>query len=244
MKEIAIIIPIHELNGDNEKEMLLSAIDNVKKCQKNTKIKLNTYIVTPLSLDKTITKGCKVIKNEGSTDFASQVNLAVNTVSEEYFSILEFDDQYNVKWFSMVEEYYKTNEDVSVFLPINIASSNAGGYRMFINEQVWAIGYSSELGFIDHKCLSNMDFFNLTGGVFKKSDFESVGMFSIENQPALTYDFLFKATKKGLRVYVVPKEGYKHILDREGSFTDVISKEYTQEEIETMIKSVFSSKNN
>lgn len=49
MKDIAVIIPVHALKDDTEKDMLVRAINNVKECQKNYDGKLKTYIVTPLS---------------------------------------------------------------------------------------------------------------------------------------------------------------------------------------------------
>ena len=138
MKDIAVIIPVHELKDDAEEKLLVKAINNVKECQKYYEHNLNIYIVTPLLLKNEITQGCSVIVNNGDTDFCSQVNLAANIVVEEFFSILEFDDEYNEKWFSMVKRYYYTNEDVSLFLPINVQIVSKEGYRQFANEAPWA----------------------------------------------------------------------------------------------------------
>ena len=225
MKDIAVIIPVHALKDDTEKDMLVRAINNVKECQKNYDGKLKTYIVTPLSLDKDIVKSVdEVIFNIGRADFCSQVNLGALTVKEDYFSILEFDDEYNEKWFSMVKHYYYTNEDVSLFLPINV--------QIISNETPWAMEFSEKLGYIDFKCLENYYGFNITGGVFNRDDFNRIGGLKYYIGVAFNYEFLLRLTNKKLKVFVVPKEGYKHVIDRDNSLTDICSKQFTQDEID------------
>lgn len=232
MKDIAVIIPVHELKDDTEKNLLVNAINNVKKCQEKYEYKLNTYIVTPLSLDENIIGDCQVITNTGETDYCSQVNLAAQTVKEEYFSVLEFDDEYNERWFSMVHNYFYTNEDVSVFLPINIQIFSHEDYRQFANEAPWAMQFSQELGFVDFKCLENYYGINLTGGVFNRDDFNRVGGFKPSIQVAFNYEFLLRVTNKKLKVFIVPKEGYRHVIDRENSLTDICGKKFSQEEVD------------
>lgn len=232
MKDIAVIIPVHELNNNNEMDLLLNAIKNVKKCQENYDYKLNTYIVTPLSLDEGITNGCTVIFNNGDTDFCSQVNYAAQNVTEDYFSILEYDDEYNEKWFSMANKYFYGNEDVSVFLPINIQIISKEDYRQFANEAPWAMQFSKELGFVDFKCLDNYYGMNITGGIFNRNDFIRIGGLKPSIQVAFNYEFLLRVTNKKLKVFVVPKEGYRHIIDRDNSLTDICGKKFTQEEVD------------
>lgn len=232
MKDIAVIIPVHNLNGDVEKNLLINAINNVKECKKYYKNKLNTYIVTPIKLDSNIIGECNVIINDGDTDFCSQINFAANNITEDYFSILEFDDEYNPKWFSMVEKYFYTNEDVSLFLPINIQIVSKENYRQFANETPWALEFSQELGYIDFKCLANYYGFNITGGVFNRNDFIRIGGLKSSIQIAFNYEFLLRLTNKKLKVFVVPKEGYKHVIDRDNSLTDICGSKFTQTEVD------------
>lgn len=232
MKDIAVIIPVHELKDDTEKELLMRAINNVKECQKNYDGKLNIYIVTPLLLKQKITDGCTVLINDGSTDFCSQINFAAKNVTEDYFSILEFDDEYNEKWFSMAKKYFYTNEDVSLFLPINVQIISKEGYRQFANETPWALEFSQELGYIDFNCLANYYGFNITGGIFNRTDFIRIGGLKSSIQVAFNYEFLLRITNKKLKVFVVPKEGYKHIIDRDNSLTDICGEKFTQDEVD------------
>lgn len=232
MKDIAVIIPVDELHDDTEKKMLINAINNVKKCQKNYEYKLTTYIVTPLTLDKDIVSDCEIINNTGATDFCSQINFAAQHITEDYFSILEMDDEYNEKWFSMVHQYFYAHEDVSLFLPINVQIISKEGYRQFANEAPWALQFSQELGYVDFKCLENYYGLNITGGVFNRSDFNRVGGLKPSIQVAFNYEFLLRITNKHLKVFVVPKEGYHHVIDRENSLTDICTKKFTQEEVD------------
>lgn len=232
MKDIAIIIPVHNLQNDSEIDLLNNAIDNVKKCQEHYEYQLKPYIVTPLPLPKKVNEGCEILINHGKTDFCSQVNFGAQNVKEEYFSILEFDDEYNEKWFSMAHDYFYTHEDVSLFLPINIQIISKEGYRQFANEAPWALEFSQELGFIDFKSLNGFYGFNITGGIFNRDDFNKIGGLKPSIQVAFNYEFLLRLTNKKLKVFVVPKEGYNHVIDRDNSLTDVCANKFTQEEID------------
>lgn len=238
MKDIAIILPIHEWNEDIH-QLTIKAIDSVNRNKSNyTFGKLPLFIVTPPDIHNQVEETLHkcytteatdsmhlLINTSEHFDFCSQINFAVNFVKQTYsdcsfFSILEFDDEYSPKWFKMAADYYNGNEDVSVFLPVNILHTSDSDNFNFVNELVLATSFSNELGFIDFDCLQNCSLFNLTGGIFNIDDFLSVGGFKPSIEVAFNYEFLLRTTSKGLRVMVVPKEGYYHIMDRKGSLTD------------------------
>ena len=106
MKEInniAVILPVHELN-DETKELFKNAVESVK-----------TQMVRPDELIVVVPKGSDaaayvqgfdfgdysksvvVAENDGETDFSSQVNYGVSVAKSEWFSILEYDDEYAMK---------------------------------------------------------------------------------------------------------------------------------------------------
>ena len=132
----------------------------------------------------------------------------------------------------MVKKYYYTNEDVSLFLPINVQIVSKEGYRQFANEAPWALEFSQGLGYIDFRSLANYYGVNITGGVFNRDDFNRIGGLKPSIQVAFNYEFLLRLTNKKLKVFVVPKEGYKHVIDRDNSLTDVCSTKFTQDEID------------
>lgn len=249
MKDISIIIPIHKLT-ENTKTTLHNAFMSVMK---NRDIycngELKVVMVIPSTFDKVdylqneyIEKYNNVIivKNEGPTDFCSQINYGVNYIQENnlssFFSILEYDDEFSPKWFKMVSEYYYGNEDVSVFLPVNVQCNSDKSKWQFCNEMVLATSFSNELGFIDRDCLENCTSFNLTGGVFNVQDYLAIGGLKPSIQVAFNYEFLLRLTNKSYKAYVIPKEGYIHIVGREDSLTDMYIKTMNEKTIDEWFK--------
>lgn len=223
IKELMVVVPVHEYN-ETVKEYLEKALLSVESNRENTETKLITTVVGPEDVIKEINNSMGNVKatfntfvNSGSTDFCSQVNSVVYDKKPEYFSILEFDDTYSSKWFKMVNDYYYTNEDVSLFLPINTQHNVLDNSYRFENEIIWASSFSNEMGYIDNECLQTYTAFNITGGVFNGDDFISVGGLKPSMSVSATYEFLLRLTGKGLKVFVVPKEGYIHTVLRENS---------------------------
>lgn len=220
MEEIVVIIPVHEYN-DKIKEMLTNAISNLNtpiciSCLEETGNKIEADFTTPLMI-------CTVAKN---SKFQTLVNAAVKHLHKnkyKWFSILEFDDTYNGFWFDEVHNYYKTNPDVSVFLPLTqlIMEDEKNGLSFvgYGNEAPWASAFSNEIGFIDFEVLSNYFDFYLTGGVFNIDDFVSVGGLKESMELTFWYEFLLRLTNKEKKVYVIPKLGYNHLVNRLGSLS-------------------------
>ena len=238
MKDITIIIPVHKID-DTILTYLKNALASVRENQKNYDNKLRTLIVCINDKDKKrLYKELEeyefdvLVNNTDKTDYCSQINTAAKFIDTDYFSILEFDDEYTPKWFKMAAEYYYTNEDVSVFLPINIHYEEEDRrICQFCNEIVWANEFSKEMGYIDFDCLENFYGFNLTGGIFNTKDFLQIGGFKPSIKVAFNHEFLLRLTNKKLKAFVVPKEGYKHVLNRKDSLTDEYTKTLSEDEI-------------
>jgi len=240
MNDITIIIPVHKYNADI-KEMLTKAFESVRQNQENyTNGKLIPLVIAPDEVlealggdfgNKEFYKECR--NDSEKTDFCSQINFAVKKgVDTDYFSILEFDDIYTENWFEMARKYFITNESVSVFLPINIFTIGGSNEYMFANDIVWSYTFTKDLGYIDFNVLQDYAGFNLTGGIFNTKDFKSVGGLKSNIKVAFNYEFLLRLTKKELKVFVVPKEGYIHTLNREDNLTDTYNKTLSGKEIE------------
>lgn len=222
MKDITVIIPV--LKNQLESHDLVTAVDSVKECQKYyTDGELSVLIVTePCEIDYTAFSGIKyqyIVNHTGACDYCSQINFGVKNVKTEFFSILEYDDYYHKKWFNMFNNYYATNEDVSIFLPINVLHNAKTNEREFVNDMIWSNGFANEIGYIDFDCLQASGSFNLTGGIFKTSDWLG---YKPSISVAFNYEYLLRATKKDReqKVFVIPKEGYHHEIFRENSLSD------------------------
>lgn len=242
MNNITIIIPIHKIDQVSDKNLLIASINSVVNNTKNYQGTLTTLIVSSDNIYEDVKDvidkfninndyHVDVICNKGESDFCSQINYAVDFVKDDYFSILEYDDTYTEKWFTMANSYFYGNEDVSVFLPINIQHNDEKTKWQFGNELVWASSFSNEIGYIDFDCLQNCSVFNLTGGIFNKKDFIRIGKLKPSIKVSFNYEFLLRATNLKLKVFVVPKEGYIHTIGRTNSLTDIYDNTLSDSEI-------------
>lgn len=232
MKDITVIIPVLEAQLDSNE--LVNAVNSVKECQKYYNDgKLKVLIVVEKvenGFDYTAFDDIKykyIVNDSGKYDYCSQINFGVKHVDTEYFSILEYDDYYMKKWFNMFKNYYDTNEDVSVFLPINVLHNAKTNEREFVNDIIWSNGFANQIGYIDFECLQATASFNLTGGIFKTKDW-------LEYNPSISiafnYDYLLRATSKKQKVFVIPKEGYHHELFNKGSLSEYYMNNITNDE--------------
>ncbi len=235
-KDITVIIPI--LSEQLLSTELETAVKSVEACREHYKdgdIKIITVLPKECDYDYPSylvdnTNNTRIVVNDSKkTDYCSQVNFGVKHVDTEYFSILEFDDTYAPKWFKMFSEYYNTHEDVSVFLPINVVSNIKDNLHGFVNEIAWSSSFSSNIGEIDFDCLQDCASFNLTGGIFKTKDW-------CEYKPSIkvsfNYEYLLRITSKKQKVYVIPKEGYHHVLYKDGSLTEKYKQEISDQDVE------------
>lgn len=226
MKEInniSVILPVHELNEET-KQLFTNAVTSVME-----------QIERPDELLIVVPKGselCEYMKsfdfgdyknsvsiaeNDGETDFASQVNFGVSKIKSEWFSILEFDDEYAKIWFKNVVEYKRAYENVELFMPIIVDVDATNQFIGFTNEAVWANSFSDELGILDNNALLTYQNFNIDGMVIKKSVYDEFGGFKPSIKLTFVYEFLLRMTFKDVKVMVIPRFGYKHVNQRPNS---------------------------
>lgn len=227
MENLTVIIPVHEFNETVEK-YLGRAIESIT----NQNISLGSIlIVGPSEVIKEVHgKGAQTITNEGKTDYCSQVNLAVGNVKTKYFSILGFDDEYSATWFKNVDRYIKNMPEYSVFLPIISYVNKEGDINGTVNELIWAMSFSNEIGVIDEDTLQSYYDFSPNGGVFRTDDFTEAGGLKPSIQLSFWYEFLLRATNQGLKIYVIPKNGYYQEIEREGSILEALKEQMDEKE--------------
>ena len=236
MKNLTVIVPLHEYNDVVEK-LLSEAIESFKNADDGKSKLLFVGPSEVLNKIKETYKGKNItfLENE-NTEFQAQINAAVEKCGE-YFSILEFDDKYSPKWFENAENYMQEYEDVSIYLPLTHAYLfDKEKIVGFINEAVWATSFSNNLGYFDIESLENYMNFNTTGGIFKTSDFISVGKLKESMKRTFWYEFLLRALFNGKKIYVVPKVGYIHSLNRKNSLSDIYTETISNEEADFWVE--------
>ncbi|MFA5366501.1 MAG: hypothetical protein WC333_01065 [Dehalococcoidia bacterium] len=238
MNNISIIIPVHEYN-DKVSEYLTKSFDSVV-AQEGIDELPQVLIVFPAMIETEMVsfsesmlrkhqeKGKSVlIKNEGNSDYQSQVNLAVESVNTPYFSVLEFDDEYGKAFVKNAEKYIASYSDVDVFLTMMIEVNDRNEGVKITNETVWAqqfVGENGEMGYLNLNALKQYTDFKLSGAVIKKSEFKNLGGYKSNIKLTFMYEFLLRALNNACKIFSMPKIGYKHLFNREGSLFDVYSK--------------------
>lgn len=247
MKDLTVIVPLHKFDDDVRKECdnsfarLNDTINNYKHGN------VSVVIVAPPEvcegdLFKKFSDECPVkfdvIRNDGKTDYCSQVNLAVDSVQTEHFSIMEFDDEYTPKWFNMAHDYFVGNEEKSVMLPVNLFHDEDDKNWQYGNTMALSPTFITEniqdtdpLGVINKFRIEGMSAFNLTGAIFNTQDFITAGKYKPSMEVAFNYEFLLRLTNKGMKAVVAPKEGYVHEIGRRGSLGDAFMQKYNEEEV-------------
>lgn len=249
---ISIILPIHEYNDELSplvtnavesvlrQELPLVIVDEQEVPDELPKI----VIVYPTELDASIVgfrdsilrkhsvsgvthQNFVLIKNDDTTDYQAQVNLGVKSVTTDYFSVLEFDDEYSTTYIKRATEYVEAYPDIDFFLTMMIEVNEKNEGIKLTNETVWAqqfVGENGEMGYLNAKSLAQYTDFKVSGAVLNKAEFENIGGYKSNIKLTFMYEFLLRALNNTCQIYSIPKIGYKHLATREGSLFDVYLK--------------------
>jgi hypothetical protein len=235
---ITVIIPVHKF--DEEIAGLLDkAITSVEN-QKDITEKPKTLIISPNDISEDIYNKFKdrivtfcILGIDENTNYQSMVNNAIQYVESDYFSVLEFDDEYSAAFFKNAEKYIKAYSNVDIFLPIMIEVNAANEGIKLTNETVWAqnfVGENGEMGYLNINSLKQYTDFKLSGAIIKKSEFINIGKYKTKIEITFGYELLLRALNNACKIYTIPKIGYKHFATRIGSMFDVYSKITSPEE--------------
>ena len=231
MKELVVIIPMHEFGKENI-ELANKAIESVPE---GVTVCLSVPKGTSEAKIKNIPSSVpRIISDGDGTTFADLVNSAVNALADKeykWFSILEFDDTYTKNWLDNAKKYIDFMPDMSVFMTLeDITDFNNGKYVGFGNAEAWASSFSNEIGYIDNDCLQNYFDFYLTGSIFNVKDWQEIGGLKPQIKLTFWYEFLLRLTNKDKKVFVIPKVCYNHTIGRSGSLVDIYRKEISNNE--------------
>ena len=238
---ISVVLPIHEWNEKVE-VLFNKALETAAK-QDGIDDKIDVLVVYASILEtnqefmKFIgtpqkeweTLNILYLKNEGKTDFQSQVNYGAKQVETKYFSILEFDDEYGLTYFKLMNSYINSEEfkDVDVFLPIVVETNDQDQAMKLTNETVWSkqfVGENGTMGYLNAPSLNQYTDFKICGGLFRTEEFNTAGGLKSNIKLTFQYEFLLRFLTNASKIYTVPKIGYKHLTIREGSLFDTIAK--------------------
>ena len=221
MANITLIVPVHKL----EENYIVGCIKSIK----NQKVKpFEVLFVT--SNDEKLKKYLtdydfgdlkdvtKVVENEtGDYGFQSQINYGAEQSTGDYFTFVEYDDEVSPIWIKNGINYINAYPEVGVFLPIVYETDENGKFISFTNESVWAKDFTEEIGYLDNNTLQRIQNFNFDGMIVKKDTFLEKGGLKSNMKLTFTYEFLLRMSYLSIPIMVIPKLGYRHTNNREGS---------------------------
>lgn len=223
---ITVIIPVHSVAGDFDK-LFKEALDSIR----NNSVKPEKVLVIRCKCKDVIQRlsdlesqgyfeglNVSVVENPNTKDFPSQINTAVDLVETEFFSILEFDDVYSGIWFKNFKEYNSRLPKVGIFLPITVESLYGENKSIGLtNASPLSKFYGDKTGYLTYDILENTPNFSISGAVIRKKDFIDSGKIKTNIKLSFIYEFLLRFAYSGRDIYVIPKIGYKHTVDRPNS---------------------------
>lgn len=241
MNNLTIIIPVHDFN-DVIFTYLKKAVESVLKQEDITNKpnillvysnNIESVLLETINNDEVLKSSLQLLKNEGKTDYQSQVNLASKNINTDYFSVLEFDDEYNTHFLKIAYEYINAYPEIDVFLTMMIEVNERGEGVKFANEVVWAqefVGENGEIGYLNVDALKKYTDFKLSGAIIKTKEFIAVGGYKSNIKLTFMYEFLLRALNNMNKIYSIPKISYKHLMMRDGSLFDTFSKTMPMDE--------------
>lgn len=253
MKGIDIIIPVHKYN-ENISSLLKRCLSSIKDMaieSSDSGINFDIHVVGDSSLPhdeimNLIEWGGEFNtfnvseNNTGKMDFCSQVNYAVTELcTNDYFMIVEFDDMVTKKWVNMALPYIKEMKKCPLFLPLTeIYDINSFKTPLlYVNEIAWSSAFvDGELGVLNNSSLHDYYNFNVTGAIIKRTDFIKSGCFKPSIKLSFGYELMLRLTHLFGDIFVVPKVGYFHFVNRDDSLTSEYHRIMTNEEGSWWIK--------
>lgn len=241
---LTTIIPMFDMGIDKEETagLLKKAITSVNKQKTKTNIVfllINNSIkdyIDNLNIYKTFDVDnleLKIINFEEPHTYQSNVNKAVKMVKTEYFTVLEFDDEFNDNYFKDFYEYIEYYGDkYAVYSPIIYNEDISNSEKNYLtNEVVWSRGFNEgSIGVIDNiDTIKKLTSFNLTGSIINKNKFMSIGMFKSNFDFTFMFEFILRLIDNGGMIYVIPRISLMHIINRIGSYSKLKTKEITPE---------------
>jgi hypothetical protein len=222
--DLTVIIPVHSVADQNFETLITTALMSIENNEVHpsnvTIVRCGcaevTNVINTLDLSKysfTVT----VLENTTGKDFQNQMNYAVSQTTTKYFSLLEFDDEYSVKWFKNVKLYTETYPEIDMFLPIISDVSDTNQFIGHTNEAAWAYNFSNTIGQLDNEVLLAFPNINPDGLVMKTEVFKEIGGYKPSIKLTFNYEFLLRFTNTGRNIMIIPKFGYKHMNMRPGS---------------------------
>jgi len=234
MKDLTFIFPLYNLSENGRLNRLNTAIAHITVHSQGNII----FVGKKEDLDLVGDKGKKVVNDTDDLSYPNQVMLALKSVDTKYFSVVEQDDFVCDKWAECVDEYLKNdNDEIFAYLPLTeIVDYGTDETISYANEAFWASSFSEEIGYLDLNAIQDYLNFNTSGGIFKTKEFLSLGGLKTSMKLVFWYEFLMRALYKQKKIFVIPRIGYYHYANVDGSLTEQYANSMSEKEVEWWVE--------
>ncbi|MFW5847396.1 MAG: glycosyltransferase [bacterium] len=232
---ITAIIPVHEYNETVE-NFLFESVKSLQN-QKDDFDFNEIMIVAPddiLKKIKNVDSTITFVKNTKETTYQKQVMVGVNEVKTKYFTVIEFDDEVSSKYLANAISYISKYDNADIYMTTMVEVNSENKRIKDTNIQAWSrqlVGDNNEVGYINENLLMEYTDFKLSGAIIDKEKFIEIGGFKENIVFSFGFEFLLRAIKNNLKIFVIPKMLYKHLTDRKGSITKYFLDKFTNKEV-------------
>jgi hypothetical protein len=227
LENLTVIIPIHKLENDLDKELCMQSIESVFNSKDGVTPK-EVIIITnneTKSLIKTDRPIRFAINDETSDNIQSQINKAVEQVETSFFMVLDFDDELTPFYLSNLSVHMEEMESVDMFLPLIADTTLDKKIHRYVNEVNWAKDLTNDKhGYLTMETLMNYNLVSISGAAIRKEKFEESGGLKSSIKLSFVYEFLMRFTNIDGIAYTIPKIGYLRKFGRENSYLSEQSK--------------------
>jgi hypothetical protein len=222
--DLTVIIPIHKLDTELERELFKVTIESVYK-QKEGILPKEVIIITNKETKKLINienKDAKVtfvINDDTYNNIQSQINKAVAEVKTDFFMVLDYDDELTDFYFKNLAMHMEEMPTVDMFLSLIADVSFDKKIHRYINEINWAKDMTNDRhGYLTMETLMNYNLISISGAAIRKEKFLEAGGLKESIKLSFTYEFLMRFTNIDGITYTIPKIGYLRKFGREDSY--------------------------
>ena len=230
MNKLTVVVPVHELANDKDKNYLDEALRSLaEQSDKQFDVILYLHKDVKYKVPSGLNLNLKRVKRDEKFSYTQAVNDAVKTeVQTDYFSVLEMDDKmhpYYIKQFHAHLNFYEDEYDLYMGL---LAEVNAENQFMGLrNESAWIVNNMNEIGVLDlETCKDKFQSLSLTGAIFNKESFLEIGGLKEKFPIFFNFEYILRALHNSHEIYVIPKVMVNHTNGREGSYFDQCANDY------------------
>jgi len=231
---IDVIVPVKNIVSAKDKELLIKAFQSLNS-QVNRDFTVNLFINNAESgvltdLVTSLNNPPLIHIYDEDYSYTELINYASSMLKNDYFIILEQDDVFQSKHF---QNFYKNSQEkCAMYLNLSLELSNGNEVMGIRNEIFWSVNVNNQIGNVSHEIAKrNVNNLSLDGAFINREKFIEYKGYREDIEIFFNQELILRFAYKGETIYVIPKMGVHHMMNRDGSYLDVCSQKYSRDDI-------------